>query len=82
MCGSMFSLYYVIRSTGQKQVSLQRLVFDINSPGVAFKLPETEVGRYLDIASREIGGGFELVDSMGNMQVHLRESPNTCTQKH
>lgn len=57
---------------GQKTVSLQRLVFGINSPGVAFKLPETEVGRYLDIARREVGG-FDLVDSMGNMQVHLTE---------
>lgn len=65
-----FSYVMFYLPKGQKTVSLQRLVFGTNSPGVAFKLPETEVGRYLDEASKEVDG-FDLVDSLGNMQLHL-----------
>ncbi len=67
-----YIMFYV--PEGQKAISLQRLVFGTNSPGVAFKLPETEAGRYLSEASEEIGG-FSLVESMGNVQVHLSEEP-------
>jgi len=61
-------------SQGQKNVSLQRLVFGINSPGVAFKLPETAVGYYLSEASKNLDG-FSLVNVLGNMQLHFNEHP-------
>lgn len=61
-------------SQGQKNVSLQRLVFGINSPGVAFKLPETAVGYYLSEASKNLDG-FSLVNVLGNMQLHFKEHP-------
>ncbi|MBO8161878.1 MAG: DUF4007 family protein [Thermosipho sp. (in: Bacteria)] len=61
-------------SHGQKNISLQRLVFGINSPGVAFKLPETAVGYYLSEASKSLDG-FSLVNVLGNMQLHFNEHP-------
>ncbi len=59
---------------GQKSVSFQQLVFGFNSPGVAFKLPETEAGHYLNEARKRLKG-FDLVDVPGNMQLHLKENP-------
>lgn len=61
-------------SPGQRNVSLQRLAFGINSPGVAFKLPETAVGHYLREASKDLDG-FSLVNVLGNMQLHFNEHP-------
>lgn len=59
---------------GQKTMSLQRLVYGVNSPGVAFKLCETDVGQYLLNASKEFDG-FTLVQVLGDTQMHFEESP-------
>ena len=67
-----YAMFYL--PAGQKTVSLLRLVFGTNSPGIAFRLPETEVGRYLSEASKEIQG-FHLVDILGNMQLHFSKPP-------
>ena len=60
---------------GQRSISLERLVFGVNSPGVAYKLPETAVGTYLDEA-RELIGGFQLVSRLGSVQLFFDELPD------
>ncbi len=73
-----YAMHYLPK--GQKTVSLQQLVFGINSPGVAYKLPETEAGQYLNDASKSMKG-FRLVDVLGNMQLHFDEPPKQLCLK-
>lgn len=56
--------------SGQKTFNLQRLTFDVNSPGIAFKVPESAVGNYLNKAVESLDG-FALQDTMGSIQVRL-----------
>lgn len=67
-----YAQHYLV--PGQKTISLNRLVYDTNSPGVAFKLSETDVGRCLLDASKKFDG-FSLVQVAGDMQVHFEELP-------
>ena len=69
-----FSFIDNYASYGQKTISLQRLTYDFNSPGVIFKLPESVVGSYLEKA-RKLVGSFSLVDYLGNIQLHLNGDP-------
>lgn len=55
--------------TGQKQISLNRLTYDLNSPGIAFRVPESSVGTYLNQAAEQIEA-VQIVDSQGTIQLH------------
>ena len=72
---SCFS-YIHYASSGQKKITLYRLTHDINSPGVAFKVPESAVGDYLHKAKSELNG-FNLVDVMGSQQLHIEKDPHS-----
>lgn len=74
LAAACFSYAVNYLAPGQKNISLQRLVFGTNSPGVAFKLPETAVGNSLEEASKYLDG-FSLVSRLGNMQLYFHESP-------
>ncbi|WP_054693263.1 DUF4007 family protein [Syntrophomonas palmitatica] len=67
---------YIANYAGSKQkaISLNRLTFDFNSPGVAFKLSETASGENLRLAA-EIVTGFSLVEQTGGIQIHLEKEP-------
>lgn len=56
-------------NTGQKQISLSRLTYDTNSPGIAFRVPESAVGTYLNQASESMED-LQVVDSQGTIQLH------------
>ncbi|MCD5401681.1 DUF4007 family protein [candidate division NPL-UPA2 bacterium] len=71
VCFSYMAFYV---PSGQKTISLHRLTYDFNSPGVVFKLPESIVGSYLDMASKKIDG-ISLVDVMGSVQLHFNDEP-------
>lgn len=58
----------------QKTISLQRLTYDFNSPGVVFKVPESAVGSYLYAAEKELES-FSLIDTMGSIQLHYNVAP-------
>lgn len=63
--------FYYIKAyadTGQKQISLYRLTYDLNSPGIAFRVPESAVGTYLNEASESMEG-IQVVDSQGTIQL-------------
>jgi len=59
---------------GQRTITLQKLAYDFNSPGVAFKLPETVVGRNLQSALFYIDG-VSIEDLEGTLQLHLGDDP-------
>lgn len=65
-CLSYISAY---ADTGQKQISLNRLTYDLNSPGIAFRVPESAVGAYLSQAAEQIEE-MQIVDSQGTIQLH------------
>ncbi|MFY9139247.1 MAG: DUF4007 family protein [Thermacetogeniaceae bacterium] len=69
-----FSYMTHYASSGLKTISLYRLTHDVNSPGVAFKVPESAVGDYLHKAKSELNG-FNLVDVMGSQQLHIEKDP-------
>lgn len=64
-----FSYIKGYADTGQKQISLYRLTYDLNSPGIAFRVPESAVGTYLNEASENLEG-LQVVDSQGTIQLH------------
>ena len=64
-------------SSGQQRtISLQRLTYDFNSPGIAFKVPETVAGFYLANASKKLAG-FTLRDDISGYQLYCEEKPKT-----
>ncbi len=67
-----YAQHYLVNS--QKTISLNRLAYVVNAPGVAFKLCETDVGQYLLNASKEFDG-FALVQVLGDAQIHLEGLP-------
>jgi hypothetical protein len=59
----------------QRTLSFHKIVYGFNSPGVAFKISETEAGRYLDdVATKERGVHF--IDSLGDRQLQFDRSPD------
>jgi hypothetical protein len=70
-CFSYIHEYY---SQKQKSISLEHLTFGFNSPGVAFKISETQAGSYLEEASALLGG-FSLANRLGEMQLFLSKEP-------
>lgn len=69
-----FSYIANYAATTQKAISLNRLTFDYNSPGVAFKLSETASGEKLRLATETISG-FSLVEQTGGTQIHIDGDP-------
>jgi hypothetical protein len=65
-CFSYISSY---ADTRQKQISLNRLTYDLNSPGIAFRVPESAVGTYLSQASEQLTD-IQIVDNQGAIQLH------------
>lgn len=64
----------------QRTISLQRLTYNLNSPGVVFRVPESVVGSYLYTALHSANGNLEkakLADNLGTYQLYLNESPET-----
>jgi hypothetical protein len=46
----------------------------MNSPGVAFKVSESDVGNYLNEATKT-NEGFSLVNVLGNYELHFKKPP-------
>lgn len=59
----------------QRTLSLHKVVYEFNSPGVAFKISETEAGRHLNNAAVALRG-VEFVESMGNRQLQFDKTPD------
>lgn len=70
-----FSYMHHYASSTQKAISLNRLTFDFNSPGVVFKLSETASGEKLRLASKRMSG-FSIVEQTGGTQIHLNSDAN------
>ena len=75
-----FSYIAYYASSTQKAISLNRLTFDFNSPGVVFKLSETASGENLRLASEKIPG-FSIVEQTGGTQIHLNSDPEDLFSK-
>ncbi len=69
-----FSYMHSYVPSKQRTISLQRLAYDFNSPGVAFKVPESAVGSYLHSALRSLDSA-SLQDNIGAFQLHLENDP-------
>ncbi len=59
----------------QRTISLHKLVYDYNSPGVAFKISETIAGRLLDHAATFLPG-VDFIESMGYRQLQFERDPD------
>jgi len=60
--------------SSQRSLSLHKIVYDFNSPGVVFKISETEAGRMIDTAASMIEGAV-FVESLGIQQLQFDEEP-------
>lgn len=58
----------------QRTLSFHKILYEFNSPGIVFKITETEAGRMLDEAIKQLNG-IEFVESMGNRQLQFEKSP-------
>lgn len=58
----------------QRSLSLHKIAYDFNSPGIVFKIAETEAGRLINSAVSMIEG-VSFVESMGNQQLQFDEEP-------
>lgn len=56
---------------GTKSLSLNRVAYDFNAPGVVFKLSETDVGYRLERASQRFGEHIRFVELYGNRQLQF-----------
>lgn len=56
---------------GTKSLSLNRAAYGFNSPGVVFKLSETDVGYRLERASQSFGEDIRFVELYGNRQLQF-----------
>ena len=59
----------------QRSLSLHKILFDFNSPGIVFKISETDAGRHLDAASRLIDG-VDFVETMGYRALQFNRKPD------
>lgn len=76
LAAACFSYMNAYLPPGQRTISLQRLSYDFNSPGIAFKLPESSIGDKLMSASK-LMDKFSLINVLGSMQLHLEDDPLT-----
>ncbi len=64
----------------QRTISLNRLAYGFNAPGVAFKLTETDIGNRLENVTSELNE-ISLVELYGNRQLQFHEDPKSlCWQ--
>ncbi len=66
--------YANLTQPNQKTLSMHKIVYEYNSPGIVFKLSETDAGRLLDDAAARMEG-VVFVESMGNRQLQFNENP-------
>ena len=66
-------LYAEYTQPNLESLSLHKIVYDNFSPGIAFKLNETEAGRLLDDASRKLE--IEFKEDQGNQQLYYGKRP-------
>jgi Protein of unknown function (DUF4007) len=59
---------------GRQTVALQDLLYNVGSPGQAFKLSENAVVEYLEALEINLEGAIELDDTAGLKQVYLRRT--------
>lgn len=58
-----------------KTLSLNRLAYGFNSPGMVFKLSESDIGNRLEHSVSEIEG-IDFTESYGNRHLHFEKEPN------
>ncbi len=56
-------------------LSLPKIVYGFNSPGVVFRVTESEAGHRLEKSADQIKG-VEFTDSYGNRQLQFNQSPD------
>jgi hypothetical protein len=66
---------------GQRTISLHQITYGINSPGMAFKLSETESGNYIERSYRIIPG-IEFVDNNGIRQLQFKQEPAEISKRY
>ncbi|MHA1748832.1 MAG: DUF4007 family protein [Promethearchaeota archaeon] len=66
--------YADLTQPAQRTLSLHKIVYEYNSPGIVFKLSETEAGRLLNSAVKYLKN-VEFVESMGNRQLQFDNPP-------
>ncbi|MEW6378867.1 MAG: DUF4007 family protein [bacterium] len=66
--------YANLTQPNQKTLSLHKIVYEFNSPGVVFKLSEMDAGRLLDDAAAQMQG-VDFMESVGNRQLLFNENP-------
>lgn len=59
---------------GRQTVALQDLLYNVGSPGQAFRLNENAVVEYLEALETSLEGAIELDDTAGLKQVYLRRN--------
>jgi hypothetical protein len=59
----------------QRTLSFHKILYEFNSPGIVYKITETEAGRMLDEAAKQIDS-IEFVESMGNRQLQFDKDPS------
>ncbi|OPL12255.1 MAG: hypothetical protein AVO34_07600 [Firmicutes bacterium ML8_F2] len=69
-----FSYLHNYSSRRQQSISLQRLTYDFNSPGIAFKISESVAGTYLDDVSNKLSG-MTFRDDLNGPRLYLEKSP-------
>lgn len=62
-----------------RTISLHKLVYAENSPGVLFRLSESEIGRRLENGLRNISDA-DFIESYGNRQIQFNEHPKTLKE--
>jgi len=72
--------YAAITQPNQRTLSMHKAVYELNSPGIAFKLSETTAGRLLDNAAGRLKGVY-FVESLGNRQLQFEEGPDNLFWK-
>jgi len=63
-----------------RTLSFNRIMYHFNSPGVVFKLSETEVGQRLERAVADCNG-IDFVESFGNRQLTFKRNPDMLYNK-
>lgn len=59
----------------QRTVSITKLAYDFNSPGIVFRMNETDLGNLLNEEALNIVDELKLVDMIGSVQLHFGDDP-------
>lgn len=66
---------YAIKTQSSKALSLNKVSYDFNAPGVVFKLSESDVGYRLEEASQKFGEDVRFVELYGQRQIQFERDP-------